>query len=167
MDRTLSKANRGLDLGKFICAVLVIMIHTTPFAWNIWLDRGAGIMTRFAVPFFFVTTGYFFYNGQYDVEKLKHSLSRLIILYVIWSLIYLPFNWPLRNPIQSVFITGISGHLWYLPAVIFALIGTFFLNKYLGINLTLSVAYVFLVLGTMFSTYEPITSKVVGGALAL
>ena len=53
----------GIDIGKFLCAVLVIAIHTQPFVNNLWLDRGAGIITRLAVPFFFVSTGFLLFEN--------------------------------------------------------------------------------------------------------
>ena len=49
--------NTTIDVFKFIFSILVVGIHTEPFGWNIWLDRGFGIITRLCVPFFFVVGG--------------------------------------------------------------------------------------------------------------
>lgn len=43
----------GVDIVKFICAILVIGIHTQPFEFNFILDKGYGMISRLAVPFFF------------------------------------------------------------------------------------------------------------------
>lgn len=158
-----TRENSGLDIGRFICAILVIAIHTEPFANYIWLDRGLGIITRLSVPFFFMLTGYFFFNGSDNEKKLKHSLLRLLALYIIWSLIYLPFNWPIESPLKSILITGVNSHLWYVPAVMFALIIIFFLHKCLDMGKILTIASFLLVIGTLLSTYEPIISKIIGG----
>lgn len=49
----------AVDLFKMVCAVLVMLIHTKLFENNFWLDAGGGMGTRFAIPFFFVASGYF------------------------------------------------------------------------------------------------------------
>ena len=167
MNKLLTNEYKGLDLGKFVCAILVIAIHTEPFINNIWLDRGLGVITRLAVPFFFMVTGYLFFDGFERKEKLAHTLKRLLILYALWSLIYLPFNWPIDDLINKIFITGINGHLWYIPAAMFSLLITFFLRKCLGLKKTLMIAGFLLVLGTLLSTYEPVTAKMIGGGYRL
>lgn len=48
----------AVDCFKFICCILIIAIHAKPFASNYWLDAGVGLVTRFAVPYFFVATGF-------------------------------------------------------------------------------------------------------------
>ena len=49
--------NGTIDIAKLFMAVLVIGIHTEPFSFNFWLDKGFGIVTRLCVPFFFVSSG--------------------------------------------------------------------------------------------------------------
>ncbi|WP_420341571.1 acyltransferase family protein [[Clostridium] aminophilum] len=51
--------NTTVDLVKLIMAFLVVCIHTEPFGFNFWLDKGFGIVTRLCVPFFFVSSAYF------------------------------------------------------------------------------------------------------------
>lgn len=49
--------NTTIDVFKLLFSILVVGIHTEPFGWNIWLDRGFGIITRLCVPFFFIVGG--------------------------------------------------------------------------------------------------------------
>lgn len=100
---------RGVDLAKFIFAILVVGIHTSPFeAYSefgnfVFID----IISGLAVPFFFMTSCYFFFskltfeNGK--IKKCKENFSRfkkyfirILILYLLWSAVYLIwqiFDW--------------------------------------------------------------------------
>ena len=52
------KTNAGIDITKLFMAILTIGIHTEPFGFDMWLDYGFGLATRFCVPFFFVASSY-------------------------------------------------------------------------------------------------------------
>lgn len=59
-----SKPNYGgLDLLKFLVAFLVIANHTSPFvSFSPQLDfLFSGVLTRIAVPIFFMSTGFFLF----------------------------------------------------------------------------------------------------------
>lgn len=102
---------------------------------------------RFAVPFFFVAAGYFL-NRRLTTSPESASMAwpyirRISGLYLIWSTVYLlfpsgwmglllegnlkPFYWHLansfialiNNPIVFIFKSA-SVHLWFLPALLFA-----------------------------------------------
>lgn len=46
----------AIDLMKIVCAILVIGIHTEPFGrWELF-DQMFGVLTRIAVPYFFVSS---------------------------------------------------------------------------------------------------------------
>ena len=78
--------NAAVDIFKFIMALLVVGIHTEPFSFNPWLDRGFGMLTRLCVPFFFMTSAYFYWINEKGALKY---LKRLLILYLVWSVIYI------------------------------------------------------------------------------
>lgn len=86
----------GIDLGKFIAAVLVVLIHTHPLKWfSVDLEYYSvqGI-ARLAVPFFFVCSGYLYARSalkkNWAWSTLGGYLKRLLIVYGVWSLVYLP-----------------------------------------------------------------------------
>ena len=68
----------GIDWMRLIAAILVIAIHTSPLAsynatGDFILTR---VIARVAVPFFFMTTGYFTLSRyHYDNKKLFASFS--------------------------------------------------------------------------------------------
>lgn len=151
------KQYSSIDVAKLICAIMVIAIHTQPFSRYIWLDRGAGIITRLAVPFFFVTTG-FFLNFS-DAKKVRKYVVRLIVLYIIWTIVYLPFSFSSLS-VKKFLITGIVEHLWYLPAAIVAV----FLTWLVGTpRKAIVISGVLMIIGTVMSTYQSLTSDIIGG----
>jgi len=116
-----SKFNGTIDIAKLFMAILVIGIHTEPFGFNFWLDKGFGMVTRLCVPFFFVVSAYFFWKTDKPVSSF---LKRLIILYVVWSVIYLPFDIKTLGSLSALeiadrFLWSGNGHaLWYLCGTI-------------------------------------------------
>lgn len=128
-----------LDAVKLVCALLVAAIHVPPLSSVNWvLNFGVvNCAARIAVPFFFVSSAYFVFLKAYDsktcaIDKravLKYVL-RILRLYAIWSVIYMPFayinsgstNFLKFSPYYALgFFCGTSyGHLWYLGAVIYA-----------------------------------------------
>lgn len=81
-----------LDLMKFICAFLVIGIHTRP------LQSVSDVadklfyydISNYAVPFFYACTGYFLIVRQQNKgvhEKICFRIKKVLRLYVIWSII--------------------------------------------------------------------------------
>lgn len=134
------RSHNLLDAVKLVCALLVAAIHVPPLSSVNWvLNFGiVNCAARVAVPFFFVSSSYFVFLKAYDsktcaIDKravLKYVL-RILRLYGIWSVVYLPFAY--RNAAADMdfphfilhyalkFLCGASyGHLWYLGAVIYA-----------------------------------------------
>lgn len=152
----------GIDITKFICAIMVVAIHTQPFINFSWLDRGPGIVTRLAVPFFFVCTGFFLFDDIVDSPKIKKYLLRILLLYVIWSIVYLPFNWPIDDLIRTFLIEGVSGHLWYLPALLFSIVLILILDRIISVKAILLLSSIVYLLGVFLSTYKSISSLFIG-----
>ncbi|WP_455717576.1 acyltransferase family protein, partial [Anaerosporobacter sp.] len=93
------KSFYGIDIVKFICAILVVSIHIAPFGsneklsfLNYWVQN---YLARVAVPFFFVTSGFFLFRktryDSFDIHVPIQYAKKLFRLYVIWTVIYGPF----------------------------------------------------------------------------
>lgn len=151
----------GIDLMKFLCATLVVGIHTEPFAFSTMLDNGFGILTRIAVPFFFIASAYLFFLKPLTTKHLGQFLKRIFILYLIWFAIYVLFDCLyLANPItlSTFFDFLVYGfkHFWYLQATIVSiclcvLLLRIFRNKVWGVYVAVCLLYVW---GTLNSTYS-------------
>ena len=148
-----------IDLLKFLMAILVVGIHTEPLGFNVWLDRGFGIISRLCVPFFFATSGFFFWIKE---KSIYACIRRLLILYTVWSVIYLPFD---INFLSSSTPTEIIARylwygnehaLWYLCGSIIGFSITYALLKIFRPNVVLIIGICFLVIGCIKSTWAPL-----------
>lgn len=133
----------AIDIFRVIAAVFVIGIHskisdTMPTMAKNFMD----MVFSLAVPFFFITSGYFMstpknYGGvQLEENKRLHNhLKSTIQLYFIWNLIYLPlsiggeiiyknsFTKACFKLVRGWFLVGqnyYSWAFWYLLALIVA-----------------------------------------------
>ncbi len=162
--------NSAIDIAKLIMAILVIGIHTEPFHFNLWLDRGFGIITRLCLPFFFVTGSYFFFKKD---KSLKAYLLRLVLLYAIWSLIYLPFDLTKLHSMRMWQIlkrylwNGNEHALWYLQGSIIGMLIVYGLKKLFNTRIVCSICFGLLIVGCLFSTYAPLVKNIAGGGTAV
>jgi surface polysaccharide O-acyltransferase-like enzyme len=144
---------QGVDVVKLIAITGVIVIHAAPFS-EMSAERGIyrqleillNQSSRFAVPFFFIISGYFFGIKERD-DKLKIisntvvTVKRLFLIFLAWNVIYiLPYNvgaiyeyglsgpfkvayWHLisltSDPVRLIF-HGTKAHLWFLAGLIWA-----------------------------------------------
>ncbi len=156
------KTNAGIDITKLFMAILTIGIHTEPFGFDMWLDYGFGLATRFCVPFFFVASSYFFWIKEREVLAY---IKRILSLYVIWSLIYLPFDIPLLKgmPVKKIlemYLWEGNGHsLWYLWGSVVGFCIVFVLRKVMGSKQVFMVSVVFLLVGCIKSTWAPMINS--------
>lgn len=72
--------NYSIDILKFICAILVVFLHTDCVYHDYILP-----LTRCAVPCFFMISGYLLFNdGDIEISRLKRS-TRNILHIIVWS----------------------------------------------------------------------------------
>ncbi len=151
--------NATLDVVKYIMAILVIGIHTEPFGFNFWFDKGFGIFTRLCVPFFFVASGFLYWSKD---KSAFLYLKRIFILYAVWSFVYFPFdyNWLHDASIGSIIKRfcwdGNEHALWYLCGTIIGFIITYVLLKVLKPKVVFIVSIFFLLIGCLKSTWSPL-----------
>nr|WP_269748125.1 acyltransferase family protein [Enterovibrio coralii] len=138
----------SLELGRLIAIVAVIVIHAGPLRGDAYsanvnlLSDVINQICRFAVPFFFLLTGYFAQPKLVSspIETLKSYAKPLFTIWLAWSVIYLlmPFrfdvvisqgfmaertgywNYLLQTPLNTLFEGGLV-HLWYIPGLLSAL----------------------------------------------
>ena len=156
--------NAAIDIAKLVMAILVVGIHTEPFGFNIWLDRGFGIITRLCVPFFFIASSYFYWKKE---KPLYQYIIRLMTIYIIWSLIYLPFdvstlkNTSLVNIFLRYFWHGNEHALWYLCGSMIGMLITYAAYNVLKRKRKplIFISVIFLFIGCLLSTYAPLSCK--------
>ena len=137
--------NYNVDIMKIILSIFVVLIHA---------EVDMGILTpflRIAVPLFFITSSYFFFQKFYlsnDRKKvILNFLKRNMILYGIWFIILLPVTLPGRDWfedgillgmirfLQSFFFNGTFRASWYLMALNIGMCFSVFLARKLTAGL--------------------------------
>ena len=162
------KQYKSLDVAKFISALLIIIIHTAPFSsYSKVLTFGfRNIVCVIAVPFFFFTSGFLAFKKLNSLEEekkkeyIKSYLSRVAIMYFIWSAVYFVFvciKWSRKGfsiygvleYIKDFFFEGSYSTIWYLPALFFATLFVYLLKKKLSYKqiLILSIVVYLFTLG--------------------
>lgn len=117
----------SIDVLKIALAFCVVFLHmhilrdSYPVLSFILVN---GIF-RIAVPTFLIITGYYFYDVK-RTDQLKKWLVRTFLLYLIWSLVYIPF-WR-KEDIWTNIVLGYH-HLWYLIGTIFSALLLFLIRK--------------------------------------
>lgn len=154
LNKPAKKNYNAVDFGKFIAAILVVIIHTKPlkFAPEIYGILLNEFVARLAVPFFFACSGYFFFkaleyqNGKIaktrsNFGRLKTYIFRLVRLYLIWSLIYFVF---IRFP-EYYSTTGISYKIFLDFAITTVKAGSYYQFWYM-LCLIFSVPVLYIIL---------------------
>lgn len=140
----------GVDVARAVAIAGVVHLHLGPFRGLAWDGTAAGLasdllalLARLAVPFFFVTAGYFFgrklAEGRAPLPLVRRQASRLLTLYLVWSAAYVVVpallhalnrrslasaasvlrervGWAAERPLTFL-LQGPQEHLWFLPAL--------------------------------------------------
>lgn len=159
-----------IDIFRIISAVLVVSIHTFPLkdiapVFDFYLVKGLG---RIAVPFFFMTTAYFYFLKP-SKERLVKILKQYLVIYIIAIIIYFPINLYnlcylqdnlLFNAIKAITFDGTFYHLWYLPATVIGLIIVSMLHKYVSLKKGLVIVSVLYLIGLGGDSYYGLVNNV-------
>ncbi len=146
---------KGLDIVKFIMAVLIVVLHTHPFDGisGILNFSTADVLGRVAVPFFFAATGFLLERKLTDNRGdmglvIGKYVKGILKLYLVWTVIYFPIilcygkvtssERGLKYAILAFFrdtvLNGSYVHLWYLPATAVGVVLAFYAVKWLGMR---------------------------------
>ena len=170
-----------IDIARYVSALLVVCIHTFPFlevseTFNTyWIHS----VCRMAVPFFFTTSGYFFFrnysdeNEELNEERFKKSIKRLLKIYLIWTVIYLPYTifdyihqgakiYSIIAYLRDVVLNGSYYHLWFLPALMLADVIVYYSFKNKGLEFTLKLTFGAYIIGYLINVYTPLWEVIPG-----
>lgn len=138
-----SGKNTTLELMKLFASYMVVFVHVLFYGR---LGDIADALARFAVPLFFLTSGFFSYN--ISPEKIKKRTKHIAVLFIFSAALYTAsnvvgflFNGDFEGlgsyfaefldvvTFARLFIVNIplsSSHLWYLAAMIYVYIIFYF-----------------------------------------
>lgn len=133
-----------IDWFRLPAALLVIAIHTAPFgnfhpALDTFITYGLG---RVAVPFFFMTAGFFVLapyenSGFKEGKRFRNYLKKILCLYGASTLLYVPvmaYAGKLPESLKELgkmfLFDGTFYHLWYFPALLLGSVLTVLLMRF-------------------------------------
>jgi peptidoglycan/LPS O-acetylase OafA/YrhL len=104
VERQSASSYPGLDVVKFLMALLVVEIHTNPLSVG-----GPGLMTDIirgvdclAVPFFFIASGFLRFRkvrlnelcswDSLSSIRVRGTIFRQLRMYLAWTVLYLPIT---------------------------------------------------------------------------
>lgn len=168
--------NNSVDIFRLLCAIMVVAIHANPFTeLNSTIGYFATqIFPRIAVPFFFAIAGYYYIKALSSGKKvfLKY-IKRLLIVYSIWSAVYFAidiffevignqFNAvsTIKSVITEFFITGSHYHMWFFPALFFAVIITTLFFRFHAIKFLAYGSLALYALGCLGCAYKNIAVQI-------
>lgn len=152
--------NNNLDILKIILAFLVVALHIFPVTKLNGIEglisyEIASAITRIAVPTFFLISGYFLRNKLEDKFYLWNYVKRILGLYLLWQLIYIPdllrFYHLGRFSTFDMVLKLVYGywHLWYLLASVLA-VGLLVAFKNISPRLKIVLGFSLLFLGYLY-----------------
>lgn len=162
----------GIDYFRFIAALLIIAIHTSPLASfnemsNFMFTR---IIARVAVPFFFVASGFFLISRySYNADKLRAFIKKTALIYGTAILLYIPINIYndyfgvdnlLPKMIKDIVFDGTLYHLWYLPASIIGAAIAWFLVKRTSYQKAFVITAILYIVGLFGDSYYGIAVNI-------
>ena len=166
----------NIDLFKFIFAIVVVMIHTTPFKdvskTTDWYFNNT--FANLAVPFFFVASGFLLFDKldgirENEVKRIKKYTVHLLRMFVTWSIIWLPWNIlhfmnvnfasdvVLKYIKNLILVGGGGGAIWYLPALVIAIVIVYFMHTRIkSPTLTVIISLIPYIIGVLISSWYEI-----------
>lgn len=167
-----SKRYAGIDYFRFFAALLIVAIHTSPLSdYSSIADFiFTGIIARIAVPFFFITSGFFLISRYaYNNEKLISFIKKTALIYGLAIIIYLPINIYnkyfymdnlLPNIIKDIAFDGTLYHLWYLPASVIGAVIAWYSVKKLGYTKAFLISAALYLIGLFGDSYYGISKNI-------
>lgn len=161
MNKTL-KIN--IDVCRFIATLMVVAIHTYPLSS---FDENVDymftrILFRIAVPLFLMITGYYILpRALKNKNSIKNYTQKILNLYLISILIFLPINiysgyfklLDFTSFIKDILLNGTFYHLWYFPSLLLGLWITYYLLKKLDIKASGIIVMILYIIGMFGDNY--------------
>ena len=154
----------NIDICRFIAALMIVAIHIYPFSsFSEDIDYIiTRVIFRIAVPLFLMITGYYILpKALPNKEVIKTYSNKIIKLYVISIIIYIPINiyngyfyeFNIFSFLKDLFINGTFYHLWYFPALMLGLWITYYLLKKVNLKIVGIIVIILYIIGIFGDNY--------------
>jgi len=168
------KSNKieAIESVRIIASFFVVLLHYFPLEGTVKyiVDETA----RFAVPFFFVSSGYFLaikWKEKQNFNVFAKVIKKLVMLYAFWQFIYFlnpikqdviqmgvmeaytyKFNTIFEGSMEDIVFGGFGFHLWFLTSLLFSVLIVFIVNPK-NMNYLLVLAVTLYIIGVLAKAY--------------
>jgi peptidoglycan/LPS O-acetylase OafA/YrhL len=128
----MNSRNLTVDTLRLLAALEVILLHVNLEGLPVLLPIAIRLQARWAVPFFFIISGYFLARRLDDPARsdVRPAIHRMIWVFLLWTLIYIPlvlYQHDVREVFRRLLSAGFvySGtyfHLWFPSSLVLGLI---------------------------------------------
>ncbi len=180
--------NPSVDTMRLIAIFAVICCHTEPFSPRRfagygpgWLElyQGISLATRFAVPYFFCISGYFWgrkiHRGASPDAATVARFKRVVKVFYFWSVFYVlqnhflnllssHFPWVAKEaeaiPFSVLWVPrrliagGGAPHLWFLPVLLLTVVFCWIFVRFKQSKLLLATAIGLYIIGVLARAYS-------------
>lgn len=132
--------NQSVDVFRLLAALCIIILHVNSPNVPGEISAALRLTTRWAIPFFFIVSGYFFAARHAEEGRLNVQavVERLIWIFLLWVLIYFPvvadqhdLNTSLGRIFSASFILyGNFVHLWFVASLMYGYLFLAFCHRY-------------------------------------
>ena len=167
-----------VDYTKLICALLVVMIHCLEIpTGHFFAELIVKCFSQQAVPYFFISSGFFFALKQNNGKSYDYAVNRIIYIlktYFLWVLIWSPmiiyrymniysdssFFYIILVIFRRIIFAG-EGVYWYLLALAEALLLICLAQRTKKMKLLVCISFIMFLLGLYydFGSNVPIITK--------
>ncbi|UFH56350.1 acyltransferase [Spirosoma sp. KNUC1025] len=132
MSTVATTRNYTIDAGRLIASLFVLALHV-----DLGIQDGTTIALiklgcRWAVPFFFLVSGYFYQIrfAKDPAAAFKKNTLRLLKIYLITCVVYLPLAYKETGVFfkPAYLYNGTYGPLWFLPSMILGFVVLYLLH---------------------------------------
>lgn len=121
----------GIDAFRLAAAFSVILLHVGNYAGlHSYIGIELKLLGRWAVPFFFIVSGYFLApHIAQDQTRLATKSAKTLTIFIISNILFIPLlltNQGILGTLSSllsfkIITQGTSNHLWFLSSLTFAM----------------------------------------------
>jgi surface polysaccharide O-acyltransferase-like enzyme len=163
----------GIDTFRLVAALCVISLHVDARSYPIFNEATGSVVRlcgRWAVPFFFIVSGYMLGPKQ-GAARAVSGLAKAAVIFVIACLLMLPMDVQLLGARktfwlvfdESVLVQGTQIHLWFLSSMaigfLTVLISDFFELRLLLPVLSVTTVVLALAMGAYSSNTDPLADQ--------
>ena len=159
----------NLDILKIILAYLIVLRHAGQSFFepdSLFYYVITNTISTIGVPLYFIISGFLYFYKGHTMNRLIKQIKRILRLYLVWSIIYMPTSIIkysnaggvipsyIINYIKNALFSGTHYHLWFLPSLVFSLCFIIILSNKLNTKKLLAISLGLFATAVLTDTYN-------------